>query len=96
MSRIYSAEVSFSSWDDIWVDRGPGPTRQVDYFSHEWHEPDILSSWQYVRKEKAQYHLNATRLENASWRAWAKARYKLKTIPPETLNWCFPLEKHFP
>jgi hypothetical protein len=27
------------------------------------------------------------RLENASWRTWAKQRGKLKTISPETLNW---------
>jgi hypothetical protein len=27
------------------------------------------------------------RLENASWRTWAKQRNKLKTISPETLNW---------
>jgi hypothetical protein len=73
--------------DDIWTERGPAPSRQVDYLSHDWTEPDIWSSWRYVRKEKAGYLQNAARLENASWRTWAKSKYKLKTITPETLNW---------
>lgn len=30
---------------------------------------------------------NGVRLENASWRTWAKQRGNLKTINPETLNW---------
>jgi hypothetical protein len=73
--------------DDIWTERGLGPSRQVDYLSHNWTEPDIWSSWRYIRKEKAGYPQNAARLENASWRTWAKSKYKLKTITPETLNW---------
>lgn len=73
--------------DDIWTERGPAPSRQVDYLSHDWQEPDIWSSWRYIRKEKAGYPQNAARLENASWRTWAKSKYKLKTISPETLNW---------
>ena len=73
--------------DDIWTERGPAPSRQVDYLSHDWQEPDIWSSWRYVRKERHGYPQNAARLENASWRTWAKSKYKLKTITPETLNW---------
>ena len=73
--------------DDIWSERGPAPSRQVDYLSHDWQESDIWSSWQYIRKEKAGYPQNAARLENASWRTWTKSKYKLKTITPETLNW---------
>lgn len=73
--------------DDIWTERGPAPSRQVDYLSHDWQEPDIWSSWRYIRKEKAGYPQNGARLENASWRTWAKSKYKLKTITPETLNW---------
>jgi hypothetical protein len=76
--------------DDIWTERGPAPSRQVDYLSHDWQEPDIWSSWRYIRKEKAGYPQNAARLENASWRTWAKSKYKLKTITPETLNWYYP------
>ncbi|KAK5987585.1 hypothetical protein PT974_11717 [Cladobotryum mycophilum] len=30
---------------------------------------------------------NSARLENASWRTWMKAKYNLKTVSPETLNW---------
>jgi hypothetical protein len=78
--------------DDIWTERGPAPSRQVDYLSHDWQEPDIWASWRYIRKERAGYPQNAARLENASWRTWAKSKYKLKTITPETLNWyVFPL-----
>lgn len=73
--------------DDIWTERGPAPSRQVDYLSHDWQEADIWSSWRYIRKEKAGYPQSAARLENASWRTWAKSKYKLKTITPETLNW---------
>ena len=78
--------------DDIWSERGPAPSRHVDYLSHDWQEPDIWSSWRYVRKEKAGFPQIATRLENASWRTWAKSKYKLKTITPEALNWYIPVE----
>jgi len=30
---------------------------------------------------------NSVRLENASWRTWAKSKYRLRTVLPETLNW---------
>jgi Fungal protein of unknown function (DUF1752) len=73
--------------DDIWTERGPAPSLQVDYLSHDWAEPDIWCSWRYVRKEKAEYPQNAARLENASWRTWAKSKYNLPTITPEKLNW---------
>jgi len=73
--------------DDLWVERGRAPTRQLDYFLHHWEEPEIWSSWRYIRKEKAQYPQIATRLKNASWRTWAKSKYELKTTTPETLNW---------
>lgn len=71
--------------DDTWAELGP--SRQVDYLSHEWRESDIWSSWRYIRRKKAWYPQNAARLENASWRTWAKSKYKLKTITPETVNW---------
>ena len=73
--------------DDTWTERGPAPSRQVDYLSDDWQEPDIWSSWSYIRREKAGYPQNAARLENASWRTWAKSKYKLKTITPESVNW---------
>lgn len=62
------------------------PDRHVDYLSHEWAENDIWSSWRHVTKQKA-FLQSGARLENASWRTWAKARNNLKTISPETLNW---------
>lgn len=62
------------------------PSRHVDYLSHNWREEDIWSSWRYVVVNRKVYG-NGWRLENASWRTWAKSRSRLRTIPPETLNW---------
>lgn len=62
------------------------PQRHVDYLSHNWKESDIQKSWRYIvlkRKDVA----NSARLENASWRTWAQAKYHLKTISPESVNW---------
>lgn len=62
------------------------PSRHVDYLSHNWKESDIQKSWRYIvlkRKDVA----NSARLENASWRTWAQAKYRLKTISPESVNW---------
>ena len=62
------------------------PSRHVDYLSHEWKEEDIWKSWSYV-SHRRQTITNSTRLENASWRSWTKAKNHLRTISPETLNW---------
>ncbi|EKV11567.1 Protein phosphatase type 1 complex subunit Hex2/Reg1, putative [Penicillium digitatum PHI26] len=62
------------------------PSRHVDYLSHDWKEEDIWSSWRYVTSRRNDYS-NGVRLENASWRTWAKAKYNLRTISPESLNW---------
>lgn len=62
------------------------PDRHVDYLSHDWSENDIWVSWRHVTKQKA-FLQSGVRLENASWRTWAKSRNNLKTISPETLNW---------
>lgn len=62
------------------------PSRHVDYLSHDWREEDIWSSWRYVTSRRNDYS-NGVRLENASWRTWAKAKHNLKTISPESLNW---------
>jgi hypothetical protein len=62
------------------------PSRHVDYLSHDWKEEDIWSSWRYVTSRKNDYS-NGVRLENASWRTWAKAKHNLKTVSPESLNW---------
>lgn len=62
------------------------PQRFVDYFSHDWKESDVSSCWRYIvlrRKDVA----NSARLENASWRTWTKAKYNLKTVAPESVNW---------
>lgn len=62
------------------------PTQHVDYLSHNWREEDIWLSWRYITSKRSDF-ANAPRLENASWRSWLKAKYRLKTISPENLNW---------
>lgn len=64
----------------------PEPERHVDYLSHDWREEDIWTSWRYVVARRDRYS-NGVRLENASWRTWAKSKYGLRTVSPETLNW---------
>jgi len=63
----------------------PGADR-VDYFSHNWNEADIAGSWRYVISNR-QDMANSARLENASWRMWAKAKNHLKTVDPSKINW---------
>ncbi|KAF3040141.1 hypothetical protein E8E12_008946 [Didymella heteroderae] len=62
------------------------PSRHVDYLSYEWREEDIWSSWRHIVEHRSVYG-ERSRLENASWRTWAKSQFKLKTVSPETLNW---------
>jgi hypothetical protein len=62
------------------------PSRHVDYLSHEWVEEDIWSSWRHIVSKRKVYG-ERSRLENASWRTWAKQKYKLRTVSPDTLNW---------
>ncbi|KAI9875967.1 MAG: hypothetical protein M1830_007666 [Pleopsidium flavum] len=62
------------------------PSRQVDYLSHDWKEEDISSTWRYI-VSKWKVYSNSERLENASWRAWMKAKYRLRTVSPEILEW---------
>ncbi|KAF2270538.1 hypothetical protein CC78DRAFT_573832 [Lojkania enalia] len=62
------------------------PSHHVDYLSHEWKEEDIWSSWRHIVTQRKVYG-ERSRLENASWRTWAKSQFKLKTVSPETLNW---------
>ncbi|KAK5127141.1 hypothetical protein LTR85_008501 [Meristemomyces frigidus] len=62
------------------------PKQHVDYLSHEWREEDIWSSWRHIVSQRRVYG-QRSRLENASWRTWAKSKYHLRTVSPETLNW---------
>jgi hypothetical protein len=63
------------------------PKMCIDYLSHEWtKEDDIWTSWKVMSKQKKAF-ANGIRLENASWRTWAKQKYNLKTVSPEKLNW---------
>ncbi|KAF2874905.1 hypothetical protein BDV95DRAFT_626504 [Massariosphaeria phaeospora] len=64
----------------------PAPSQHVDYLSYEWREEDIWSSWRHIVGRRSIYG-ERSRLENASWRTWAKNQFKLQTVSPETLNW---------
>ena len=70
--------------DDQAIERAPA--RHVDYLAHEWKLEDIWSSWRYVVARRKAYS-NSVRLENASWRMWAKAKDNLRTVSPESINW---------
>ncbi|KAI2468038.1 hypothetical protein F4781DRAFT_432734 [Annulohypoxylon bovei var. microspora] len=83
-SRPGSPDSEERAEDDTAVEHHP--TQHVDYLSHDWREEDIWSSWRYIVSKRREYS-NGPRLENASWRTWMKAKYKLKTVTPETLNW---------
>ncbi|KAI5369421.1 Putative nitrogen regulatory protein areA, GATA [Septoria linicola] len=63
------------------------PSRQVDFLSHEWREEDIWSSWRNIVSQRKTIYGERSRLENASWRTWAKAKFDLRTVSPERLNW---------
>ncbi|ORZ05189.1 hypothetical protein BCR41DRAFT_279175, partial [Lobosporangium transversale] len=63
------------------------PVFAIDYLGNGWkNEEDIATSWKFMTKQKHQM-INGFRLENASWRNWAKQRHNLKTISPKALNW---------
>ncbi|KAF9977599.1 hypothetical protein BGZ75_010253 [Mortierella antarctica] len=63
------------------------PALAIDYLGSGWkNEDDIAASWKFMTKQKNDL-INGLRLENASWRNWAKQRHNLKTISPKVLNW---------
>ncbi|KAF9195574.1 hypothetical protein BGZ50_004173 [Haplosporangium sp. Z 11] len=63
------------------------PALAIDYLGSSWkNEDDIAASWKFMTKQKHDM-INGLRLENASWRNWAKQRHNLKTISPKVLNW---------
>ncbi|CAK1354431.1 hypotheticalsprotein [Cercospora beticola] len=63
------------------------PSRQVDFLSHDWREEDIWSSWRHIVSQRKTVYGERSRLENASWRTWAKTKFDLHTVSPERLNW---------
>ena len=62
------------------------PSRHVDYLSHNWQEEDIAASWRHIVSQRKTYGPQS-RLENASWRTWAKSKNRLATVSPDMLNW---------
>ncbi|KAG0359476.1 hypothetical protein BGZ54_009936 [Gamsiella multidivaricata] len=63
------------------------PALAIDYLGNGWqNEDDIAQSWKFMTKQKNDL-INGLRLENASWRNWAKQRHNLQTISPKALNW---------
>jgi hypothetical protein len=63
------------------------PSQQVDFLSHDWREEDIWSSWRHIVSQRKNVYGERSRLENASWRTWAKTKFDLETVSPERLNW---------
>lgn len=63
------------------------PTRHVDYLTHEWNEEDISTSWRKIVADRQGPNDLQPRLENASWRMWAKSRLNLDTVPADSINW---------
>ena len=72
------------------------PLRQVDYLSHDWSEENVWTSWRHAVNRKKRLRRKAVRrkefvvaarLENASWRAWIKAKNNLRVVSPGTLDW---------
>ncbi|BDD59115.1 hypothetical protein MAP00_004354 [Monascus purpureus] len=84
MSTDSSATLNSLAADDTSIE--VEPSRHVDYLSHLWKEEDIWASWRYVTARKNVYS-NGVRLENASWRTWAKSKHNLGTVSPDSLNW---------
>jgi hypothetical protein len=76
--------VPFQSEDDSAL--RSEPSVHVDYLSHEWKEEDVWASWRFIVSQRKIYG-EKSRLENASWRSWAKHKNKLKTLHPKKLNW---------
>ncbi|KAI9473529.1 MAG: hypothetical protein EXX96DRAFT_508183 [Benjaminiella poitrasii] len=72
--------------DDFESPRNVITESNVDYLSYKFDEMDLAASWRVLTKQKLTI-VNGIRLENASWRTWAKQRNNLKTVSPETLNW---------
>ena len=70
--------------DDTMIKQAP--SRHVDYLSHEWREEDIWASWRHIVSQRKVFG-QRSRLENASWRTWAKSKHRLRTVSPERLNW---------
>lgn len=70
--------------DDTWAEAEP--SRYVDYLSSEWKEEDIWSSWRYVVSRRNALN-GARRFENASWRNWAKSRFRLDTSKAGSNHW---------
>ena len=84
LSHLEVTELPITAGDDLAV--RVEPSRHVDYLSHNWKEEDIWSSWRHIVAKRRVYG-NSSRLENASWRTWAKSKNRLKTISPDALNW---------
>lgn len=63
------------------------PTRHVDYLTHDWSEEDISTSWRKVVADRQGPSDLQPRLENASWRMWAKTRSNLQTVSAGSINW---------
>jgi hypothetical protein len=83
-THLTTPDLAPTSEDDTAVRKEP--SHHVDYLTYNWREEDIWSSWRHIVEHRSVYG-ERSRLENASWRTWAKSQFKLKTVSPDSLNW---------
>lgn len=76
--------MSASIRDDSLIEKEP--LVNADYLSHPWLEEDLWSTRRYVLRKGAELE-NATRLENALWRAWRKKACPSGTLSSKKINW---------
>lgn len=65
----------------------------IDYFQYQFDEIEIHNCWKIIHNANTQNNYNIPqstdidRLENISWRKWAKMKFDLEEVPPEMVNW---------
>ena len=85
-------EIEKTAFSEEWQSMGDDtmvklrPSAYVDYFSHDWREEDLETSWKCLVAQRHELQ-NRSRLENALWRTWAQVKNDLDTLPPSKLCW---------
>lgn len=65
----------------------------IDYFQYQFDEIEIHNCWKIIHNANSYENDNIPlstdidRLENISWRKWAKMKFELEEVPPEMVNW---------
>jgi len=65
----------------------------IDYFQYKFDEIEIHNCWKIIHNANSNSNssipltTDIDRLENISWRKWAKMKFELKEVAPELVNW---------